>query len=338
VTASLTPEQVLRYRARVSHLDEKLPPGSFAKAAWGGLQDSVPRAGVISLHARVRGTAPDSWEDASVAQIWFRGGADYIVPREDIGVFTLGSYPRDSDRAAEIDRLAADIHRVAKGRTLPVGDVSKLLGHTVATSVRVSALSGRVLIRWDASRIWLIPIDRPSIDVEDARRELARRFVHWFGPTTAAALARWTGVPPREAKVTWAGIEPDLVAVEIAGGPSPVGRFVLASDLEAFEQAKPISGVRLIPFDDAFTKLDHELLLRDAEQRARALPPGYSRGFIPGCVLVDGEIVGVWQRQQRRATIHPFPRLETRVREAIEAEALAFPIAGSGAASVTWAD
>ncbi len=48
----VTRDQVLRYRARVSNLGEKLPPGSFAAAAWGGLQDSVPRAGVIPLRFR----------------------------------------------------------------------------------------------------------------------------------------------------------------------------------------------------------------------------------------------------------------------------------------------
>ena len=164
----------------MSLLATKLPAGSFAKAAWGGLQDSVPRAGVISLHARVHGTKPDSWEDPSVVQIWFRGGADYIVPREDAGVFTLGSSPRDPERMAELDRLADDIHRVAEGRTLIVNEVSKLLRHAHQTGLRVSGLTGRVHIRWDASRILLIPVERPDIDPEDARCELARRFVHWF--------------------------------------------------------------------------------------------------------------------------------------------------------------
>jgi hypothetical protein len=41
-------------------LDRKLPAGSFAAAAWGGLQDSIPRSGVLSLNARVEGTQPDS--------------------------------------------------------------------------------------------------------------------------------------------------------------------------------------------------------------------------------------------------------------------------------------
>jgi hypothetical protein len=290
---------------------------------------------VFSLHARVEGTEPDSWEDPSVVQIWFRGGADYIVPKEDAGVFTLGSSPRDPERMAELDRLADDIHLVSEGRTLIVNDVSKLLGHEHQTHLRVSGLTGRVHIRWDASRIWLIPVARPDIDPEDARRELARRFVHWFGPTSKSALARWTGVSGREATDTWKAIEPDLVAVEVAGLAG--SRYLLAADADALDGAEPVSGVRLLPYDDPFTKLDHELLIPDDARRERVLPrSGQGKGYIPGAILVDGEIVGGWQRQQRKVTLHPFGTLPARVREAIEEEALTFPIATKSPASVSW--
>jgi len=339
VPPRLTREQVLRYRARVSHLDAKLPAGSFAAAAWGGLQDSVPRAGVISLHARVEGTQPGSWADPSVVQIWFRGGADYIVPRDDVGIFTLGCYPRDPERAAALERLADDIHRATKSQTMLVRDVAERIGHRSAADPlhpRASSTTGRVHIRWDASNIWVIPAKRPAIDVEDARRELARRFIHWYGPVAKRRLASWTGVPPRDATETWAAVESELVEVAVDGVDEK--RFMLAADIDAVEHAEPISGVRLLPFDDPFTKLDHELLLPDERRRATVLPPGYSRGFIPGAILVDGEIVGAWQRQSRKVTVHPFAKVSAQQRDAIEAEAIAFPIAGSGAASVGWAE
>jgi Winged helix DNA-binding domain len=334
LTASLiaTRDRVMRYRARVSYLDAKLSAGSYAKAAWGGLQDSVPRAGVISLHARVENTRPDAWEDPSVVQIWFRGGADYLVPREDAGIFTLGSSPRDPAQAAELDRLADDVHRVTEGRTLTVNEVSKLLGHPHQLGLRVSGLTGRIHIRWDASRIWLIPVERPDIDADDARRELAHRFLHWFGPTTKPALARWTGVSPREATATWKAVESELAPVEVDGQR----RFMLAADIDALDRAEPVSGVRLLPYDDPFTKLDHELLVPDKALRPQVLPRGSYRGYIPGAILVDGEIIGAWQRQQRRVTIHPFGKLSAPVRDAIEQEAIGFPIDARSRAAVSW--
>ena len=334
--ATITLEQVLRYRARVSHLDAKLPSGSFARAAWGGLQDSVPRGGVISLHARVEGTQPDSWEDKTLVQIWFRGGADYIVPRADAGIFTLGCLPRDPARAAALEQLADDIHRAAKGRMTLVREVADRIGHRSANDPlhpRASSATGRVHIRWDAANIWVIPVDRPSIDPEDARHELARRFLHWLGPSTRAGLARWTGVPTKEAAATWAAIEGDLAEVEVGGER----RFMLEADLAALAKAAPIEGVRLLSQDDPYTKVDRELLIADPGRRKRTLPGSLATpGYIPGALLVDGEIVGAWQRQGRKVTIHPFGRLSKATREAIEQEALSFPIAGSGPASVRW--
>ncbi|MBI3747579.1 MAG: winged helix DNA-binding domain-containing protein, partial [Chloroflexi bacterium] len=286
--------------------------------------------------ARVEGTQPDSWEDPSVAQVWFRG-SDYIVPRPDAGIFTLGSSPRDPERMRQLDHLADRVHEVTQGRILTVREVTGLLGLAHQTHIRDVALTGRVHIRWNASRIWTIPVDRPEIDTEDARRELARRHLHWFGPTTVARLARWTGVEARDAAQTWASIESELEPVDIdgvEGGP----RFVLKADVDALLAAEPITGVRLLPYDDAYTKLDRELLVHDPKLRARVLPlVGQSTlGYTPGAILVDGEIVGAWQRQQRKVTVHPWSTPSPAVRDAVEAEALAFPIAGSSKASVTW--
>ena len=329
----VTRDQLVRYRLRASHLDSKLPSGSFAAAAWGGLQDSVPRGGVISLHARVEGTRPDSWEDPSLVQIWFRGGADYIVPRADVGVFTLGALPRDPEQVERLDRLADDIHRVTKGRTLKVREVQSLLSLENPMLVKTTSVTGRVHIRWDASNIWLIPAERPEVDAEEARLELGRRFVHWFGPTTLQLLVRWTGLSPDDAKATWHGLRKELVPVDAAGRE----RFALSSDVEALVGAEPVRGVRLIPFDDPLTKVDKEMLMPDEADRRKVIPPaGTSLGYIPGAVLVDGEIVGAWQRQQRKVTIHPLRPLAAADRSEIEQEALTFPIAGTSKPTVSW--
>src|SRR5215208_3462817 len=58
----LTRPQILAFRRQVAALDERLPRGRRAlrQAAWAGLQDSMPRAALLSIHARVAGTEPGS--------------------------------------------------------------------------------------------------------------------------------------------------------------------------------------------------------------------------------------------------------------------------------------
>jgi hypothetical protein len=53
----LTRRQILAFRRRFGGLDERMPAGAkpLRGAAWAGLQDSMPRAALLSLHARVDG-------------------------------------------------------------------------------------------------------------------------------------------------------------------------------------------------------------------------------------------------------------------------------------------
>ncbi len=68
----LAREQILAFRQSTNALDERLSSGptSLRRAAWAGLQDSMPRAAVLSIHARVEGTGPDAWSDDSLVQLW----------------------------------------------------------------------------------------------------------------------------------------------------------------------------------------------------------------------------------------------------------------------------
>jgi hypothetical protein len=330
LTLRVSRDQVLRYRTRASHLEERLPTGSLTQAAYGGLQDSIPRAGVIGLYARVHDVAPDSWEDPSLAQIWFRGGADYIVPRRDLGIFTLGCLPRDEGMQKLLNEIADDAHRVLDGRVLKVREVVDALRLENNMSIKGAAVTGRLLIRWNASMIWLIGCDAPKVDPEDARRELARRFLHWFGPQPKDRFRWWTGVRPSDATQTWSAIRPEVVEVEIADSK----RMMLEADVDALVGAEPIEGLRLIHNDDPYLKLDRDLVVADKEYREWVFPPiGTSPGYSPGAIVLDGEIAGVWQRQQRRVTIHPWRKLPT---EDVEREAFRFPIAARSKAEVRW--
>ncbi len=70
ISLELTRSQILAFRRRAAALDERLPHGQHAlrHAAWAGLQDSMPRAALLSIHARMAATESGSWEDASIVR------------------------------------------------------------------------------------------------------------------------------------------------------------------------------------------------------------------------------------------------------------------------------
>src|SRR5204862_2206745 len=99
----LTRTQILGYRRRVGALEERLPPGarSLRQAAWAGLQDSMPRAALLSIHARVEGAHPEIWDDDAFVQVWGPRWATYVVPAADYAIFTVGRHP-DGARGREV--------------------------------------------------------------------------------------------------------------------------------------------------------------------------------------------------------------------------------------------
>src|SRR2546427_378154 len=91
---SITREHVLAFRQRATYLHRRLPPGRLVEAAFAGLQDSAPRSAVLALYARVKDVSPSAWKDPGFVQVWGPRGAVYVVPRRDVGVFTLGRFLR----------------------------------------------------------------------------------------------------------------------------------------------------------------------------------------------------------------------------------------------------
>src|SRR5438445_9367929 len=113
----VTRAQDLAFRRRVGALDRRLPAGrrSLRSAAWAGLQDSMPRAAVLSLHARVEGAGPSIWEDMSLAQVWGPRYQVYVVAARDLPVFTLGRLPEAGKTRRTAEDLAARLHVLLAG-------------------------------------------------------------------------------------------------------------------------------------------------------------------------------------------------------------------------------
>lgn len=331
----LTRDQILGHRRRVQALDERLPAGatSLRRAAWAGIQDSMPRAAIISIHARVEETRFDVLEDPTLVQIWGPRYSAYVVAADDTAPFTLGRMPDAGPRRRRADETAARLHTLLAGREMADGEVGRALG-VHPNSLRYAAPTGTVLIRWDGARSTKVrSAPAPDVDPLEARLELARRFLHVFGPGSAQAFAEWAGVKRGEARAAFDALGGEIVAVD-----TPIGdAWILAADEPGLRgRAGQPAAARLLPSGDTYWLLqgpDRELLVPHHEQRQRLWTPR----VWPGALLVAGEIVGTWRRANAVVDIEPWRRLTAAERDVVEGEAALLPLPGlKGTIVVRW--
>ncbi len=295
----------------------------------------MPRAALLSIHARVEGTEPSTWEDPSLVQLWGPRYNAYVVAARDLTVFSLGRLPDDAKGRRVAEDQAARLHALLGETRMTYGEAGRALGEH-PNRLRYAAPTGTVVIRWDGARqptIWTVP--PPGLDPSEARLELARRYLHVFGPATPEAFAGWAGISARGGVAAFDALRRSLTPVR-----TPVGdAWILTPDEATFRAAAgPTASARLLPSGDAYFLLqgdDRELLVPDADRR-RAL---WTPRVWPGGVLVKGEVVGTWQRAEATVTVQTWRRLSRAARDAVEAEAESLPLPGLGGRIVVrWDD
>jgi hypothetical protein len=322
----LSREQILGFRRETGSLNERLPASakSLRLAAWAGLQDSMPRAALFSMHARVKGCGSNFWEHPSLVQLWGPRFNVYVVAAKDLPVFSLARLPdnaRGRDRAYD---TASRLQALLDGRRMSMNQAGKTMG-VHPNSLRYAAPTGTVLLRWDGAHdavVWSGP--PPKVEPPEARLELGRRYLHIFGPSTVPSFAGWAGIGTSEAKAAFDGL-----AGELAPAHTPIGdAWILANDEAGFREtstSKPATPARFLPSGDAYFLLwarDRELLVPDPKRRTEL----WTTRVWPGALLVSGEIAGVWRRSGTKFTIETWRRLSPPEWEAIEAEAAALPL------------
>src|SRR3970282_231127 len=137
----LTRSQILAFRRRAAALDERLPRGRRAlrRAAWAGLQDSMPRAALLSIYARMAGTEPASWEGPSLLQVWGPRFSAYVVAKRDLAVFTLGRLPDEAAPLKRIQDIAARLRAALAGSRMTQGAAGAALAGQPGNPTRDAA-------------------------------------------------------------------------------------------------------------------------------------------------------------------------------------------------------
>jgi hypothetical protein len=246
----------------------------------------------------------------------------FVVAARDLAVFSLGTLPDDVQGRRRAEELAARLYSVLGGARMSYWEAGRALG-VHHNSLRYAAATGTVLIRWEGARrptVWTVP--PPAVDPRDARLELARRYLHIYGPTTPEAFARWAGIRPRHGFAAFQALGRSLTPVH-----TPVGdAWILSRDEPTLRAAPgPVASARLLPSGDAYLLLhgaDRELLVPDAERRGAL----WTLRVWPGGLLVDGEIVGTWRRADAVMTVQPWRPLSPGERDAVAAEAASLPL------------
>lgn len=321
----LTRAQILAFRRFVQSLDQRLPhdAASLRRAAWAGLQDSMPRAALLSIHARVAGATATSWEAPSLVQVWGPRYSAFVVDARDADLFTLARLPESGPKRRLAETLADRLDALLGDARMTYGEAGRALGEP-PNRLRYATLTGRVRIRWDGAKqpvIWMVP--PPRITPSEARLELARRYLQVFGPATAQGFATWAGIAPPLARAIFDALSPSVIPVK-----TPVGDgWLLASDEAAIRRrTDSVAPARLLPSGDTY------FLFQRAEERALLVESPAQRGLLwtsrvwPGALLVGGAIAGTWRRAGTAVSIEPWRRLTPAERQAVDAEVASLPL------------
>lgn len=155
-----------------------------------------------------------------------------------------------------------------------------------------------------------------SIDPEEARGELLRRYLRCYGPSTRGDFAAWVGVRAADIDPWWTPVEDELTPVAFRGRS-----WILTEDLDTLRSAPSATGVRLLPPHDPYTQMrDRDTIVDPVHHRQVWQTPGQ-----PGTVLADVGITGTWRRRKSghtlTITITAFDSLPARARQSLEDEA-----------------
>lgn len=174
------------------------------------------------------------------------------------------------------------------------------------------------------------------MDGNQAAAALLRRYLHAYGPSTAADFARWAGIAPAQARRMWQLVAPELAAVRLGSKTL----WLLAADLPALAAGEMPQGVRLLPPHDSYLAArDRMLLLPDKRLHAQV----WRLSGSPGVVLLDGNIAAAWRAQAKgnklQVSVLPLTDLAQLERAAVETEVEALaPLRGCRGAAVAWTE
>ena len=321
-----------------------------------GLQAQLISAAELALSARVAGVTHESvrdalWVQKTLVRAWTVRGTIHVIPAEDLPLWMAALGTRrywESKEWLEREQLTA------KEASAIFDTVHDALGETGSTRAEIvdavvtrlgTKFRPRIASMWGellaplmymgkmcfgpsvGAHVTFVRADKwvrrwPRVDPEEARRELVRRFLRAYGPTTLDGIARWFGMKPATFRPLLRSLESEAVEVTIEGSKA----WGLARERRLPPRGS--SSVRLLAQYDGYVIGSHP---RDTvtHEAARTQIRAYKRGQWEGVVgvpvlLVDGIVSGVWERRERggriEIVVQPAVKLTLAQRRGVAAE------------------
>jgi hypothetical protein len=324
-------------------------------SAMCGAHAQIMSAAELSIGLRIAGATRDDvrdalWVERSLVKTRGPRGTVHLLPTQDLPMWTgaLSAMPplrnaEDKDAlmtAEQTEEVISAIADALQEAELTVDELTEAIVERTGSWAGEPALAAfqGMWPRWRWAEIpasnrgalcfgpnrgrkvtytsparWL-PGFRP-MEGGRALAELAKRYLHSYGPVAPGEFARWLSVPPRWVADLFESLSGELEQVDMEGRPA----WVMSGDTQA--PSSPPGGVRLLPYFDPYVvgchPRDRVFPGRAAE---RALSGGQA-GNLP-VMLIDGVSAGLWhQRRSGRhldITVEPFEPLSQEQRRGLD--------------------
>jgi hypothetical protein len=344
--AELSWADVNAMRLARHHLVERAPKSKLAQVVGeiGAVQAQVMSAAELQVAVRVDCTVQDVrdalWKRKTLVKTWLMRGTLHLTRASDLPLYTAAMSRRwiKPSQAwlkyfqvteADVWDLAEVIGKALGGTPRTRDELIAVVARGKSERVREALKSGWGGMLKPAARngrlcfgpsqgqsvTFVSPLawlgSWSDLDPEQALVEVARRYVHAYGPANKEDFAYWWGHWTGVGAAGWAGLQDELVPVNVEGWRAQM----LAGDLERLPSRPPGTSVQLLPNFDPYLmghrKRDH---LFDVEHRSKV---SRTAGWISPVVLVDGRVVAVWSytlsKQRLRVEITPFEKLAAKV-------------------------
>ncbi len=345
--AELSWSDVNAWRLARHHLDVRAPKSKLSDvvADIGAVQAQVMSAAELQIAVRADVSVDDVraalWKRKTLVKTWLMRGTLHLARSTDLPVFTaaLGRRWIKINNAwlkffnvteAEVWKLTDDIGQaldgtpksreqiidaVAKGRP---DRIREALRSGWGGMLKPAARNGRLCfgpsrgqsVSFVSPPAWL-PAWR-EVEPESALVDMARRYVHTYGPANKQDFAFWWGHWSGVTVAAWTGLQDELVPVSVEGWRA----HVLRDDLKRIASTnRGPARVQLLPNFDPYlmghAKRDHLF------ERVHGPKVSRTAGWISPVILVDGRVEGVWaytlDKKRLKVELTPFVELKPRI-------------------------